>query len=443
MKDWMLACGTAAAILLVTLFLWPLPGRSQMELKTAAMAVPANMPGTVQLESIVLGAGCFWGVEKRYQALPGVVDAVSGYADGRGLQPSYAVITQPKYRQDPNNFAEVVKVTFNPQIISTERILQFYFEQHDPTQLNRQGNDIGTQYRSTILFSDFTQQQTALRVLAAYQQLLDQAGGYGAIVTKVAALDTFYPAEDYHQDYLAKNPLGYCPDHATGVRFSNSIEPAAPDNQPLLQGKQILVIDAADYCPYCEQFKQQVANDYRGTIPLTFRLASQLQGLTLTTPTWATPTILFLQDGKEVFGRQGAMSAADFYRALGHFKLGESEAFNVAFDEGTDGRFCQQYEIFKNTPDGVFIDKLSGAALFDTRDRFDSGTGWLSFTKAVTGAVIEKPDNRYGMQRIEIRAAQSGIHLGHVFEDGPAGQRRFCINATVLEFVPRAASPAP
>ncbi len=103
--------------------------------------------------------------------------------------------------------------------------------------------------------------------------------------------------------------------------------------------------------------------------------------------------------------------------------------------------FVSNMKFSKITPDGVFIDKLSGAALFDTRDRFDSGTGWLSFTKAVTGAVIEKPDNRYGMQRIEIRAAQSGIHLGHVFEDGPAGQRRFCINATVLEFVPRSCQP--
>ena len=109
----------------------------------------------------------------------------------------------------------------------------------------------------------------------------------------------------------------------------------------------------------------------------------------------------------------------------------------MAFDEGTDGRFCQQYEIFKNTPDGVFVDKLSGAPLFDTRHRFDSGTGWLSFTQPVEGAVIEKPDNRYGMRRTEIRAKVSGIHLGHVFNDGPAGKPRYCINATVLDFVPR------
>jgi peptide methionine sulfoxide reductase msrA/msrB len=443
MKVLTVACCLGLALLLFSLLFLPLPGRSQAEWAalqaTPSSVTPVSMPGTVQLESIVLGAGCFWGVEKRYQALPGVVDAVSGYADGRGIKPSYTVITQPRYRQDPNNFAEVVQVTFNPQIISLERILQFYFEQHDPTQLNRQGNDIGTQYRSTILFNDAKQQKTATKVLAEYQQLLAQAGGYGAIVTQVKALETFYPAEDYHQDYLAKNPQGYCPDHSTGVRFQSLPVAEQPNNGDLMQGKQILVIDAADYCPYCEQFKQQVANDYRGSIPLTFRLASQLQGLQLTTPTWATPTIVFLQDGKEVFGRQGAMSAEDFYRALGHFKLGESEAFNVAFDEGTDSRFCQQYEIFKDTPDGVFVDKLSGAILFDTRDRFDSGTGWLSFTKPVDGAVLEKPDHRYGMQRTEIRAAKSGIHLGHVFDDGPAGQRRFCINATVLEFVPRAA----
>lgn len=415
-----------------------------MLFRQPAAAVPVTvdlskpMPASKQLESIVLGAGCFWGVEKRYQALPGVVDAVSGYADGRGLSPTYSEITKRKHQHNPDNFAEVVQVTFNPAQISLQQILQFYFEQHDPTQLNRQGNDVGTQYRSTILFSNLKQQQVAEQVKAAYQQRLT-AEGYDQITTNIKTLDKFYPAEDYHQDYLAKNPNGYCPDHATGVKFDADQQAAkvVTDNSKLLLGKQIVVIDAQGYCPYCEQFKKEVANAYQGTIPMTFRTAAQLDGLTIKTPTWATPTILFLEHGKEVFGRQGTMTAAEFYKALGHFKLGESEAFNVAFDEGTDGRFCKEYEIFKNTPDGVFIDKLSGAALFDTRDRFDSGSGWLSFTKPVDGAVIERPDNRYGMQRVEIRAKSSGIHLGHVFPDGPNGQPRYCINATVLEFVAR------
>ena len=138
-----------------------------------------------------------------------------------------------------------------------------------------------------------------------------------------------------------------------------------------------------------------------------------------------------------MYGRQGYLTPDEFYLALGKFKLGQTEAFNVAFDEGTDTRFCKQYEIFKHTPDGVFVDKLSGAPLFDTKDRFGSGSGWLSFTKAVDGAVLSKPDNRYGLQRIEIRSKSSGIHLGHVFPDGPNGLPRYCINATVLDFVAR------
>ena len=117
--------------------------------------------------------------------------------------------------------------------------------------------------------------------------------------------------------------------------------------------------------------------------------------------------------------------------------MGRSEAYNVAFNGGTDARFCKEYEIFKNTPDGIFIDKLSGAALFDTKDRFNSSSGWLSFTRPVQNSTYELPDNSYGMRRTEIRSKSSDIHLGHVFPDGPNGMPRYCINATVLEFVLR------
>lgn len=403
-----------------------------------ASSVAAKMPATAHIDSIVVGAGCFWGVEKRFEAMPGVIDAVSGYADGNGVKPSYRVITQKRHQFNPNNHAEVVKVRFNPAQISLDTLLKRYFEMHDPTQLNRQGNDIGTQYRSIILTNSEAQAAAATRLKAEFQQQLTKAG-YGAITTQIKPLREFFPAEDYHQDYIAKNPNGYCPDHSTGVRFADTPAPqtASVDNSALLSGKHILVIDSESYCPYCEKFKAETGNAYQGDIPLHYRYASQLQGLQISSPTWATPTVILLQDGKEVFGRQGLLSSEEFYRLLGKFKLGASEAFNVAFDEGTDARFCQQYEIFKNTPDGVFVDKLSGAALFDTRHRFDSGTGWLSFTRPVAGAVVEKPDNRYGMRRTEIRAKVSGIHLGHVFDDGPNGQRRYCINATVLDFVPR------
>ena len=391
---------------------------------------------TIHSEKIVLGSGCFWGAEKGYESLPGVIDAVSGYADGNGVKASYREITKLKNKFNDNNHAEVVEVTYNKNLISTEALLMHFFESHDPTQVNRQGNDVGTQYRSTILYSTDEQKKVIDEVLHTFQGLLS-AAGYGPIATSVKPLQKFYRAETYHQDYIAKNPNGYCPDHSTGVRFIRKEKAPNPDNAKLLLGKQIIVIEAAGYCPYCEKFRADVVKDYFGDIPLAFRLASQLEGLEIKSPTWATPTILFLEDGKEAFGFQGYLSPKEFYQALGYFKLGDTEAYKVAFQKGTDARFCKEYEIFKNTPDGVFVDKLSGAPLFDTKDRFNSSTGWLSFTAPVDGSVYTKPDNSYGMRRTEIRSVTSDIHLGHVFQDGPNGMPRYCINATVLEFKPR------
>ena len=397
-----------------------------------SLAAESNQ-STSHLEKIVLGSGCFWGAEKGYEELPGVVEAVSGYADGYGVRPSYREITKFINKFNPNNHAEVVEVTYNKNIITTEELLQHYFESHDPTLVNQQGNDIGTQYRSIVLYTNKQQQKVVENLISEYQQLLSNSG-YGQIATIVKSLDEFYRAENYHQDYIAKNPNGYCPDHSTGIRFAEIDAVEKKDNSALLKGKNILVIEPQSYCPYCEKFKSLVVENYNGNIPITFRLALQLNGIELQTPTWATPTIIFLEQGKEVFGHQGYMSPQEFYKALGFFKLGNSEAYRVAFEEGTDARFCKEYEIFKNTPDGIFVDKLSGAPLFDTRDRFNSGTGWLSFTKPVDGSVYRRADNSYGMRRIEIRSKTSDIHLGHVFPDGPNGLPRYCINATVLEF---------
>ena len=401
------------------------------------IAVSSITEATVNSEKIILGSGCFWGAEKGYESLPGVIDAVSGYADGDGVRPTYREITKLRNKFNPNNHAEVVEVTYNKNVISTEALLMHYFESHDPTQINRQGNDIGTQYRSIILYSNEQQREAIETINSQYQELLSDAG-YGKIATEIKSITKFYKAEKYHQDYIKKNPNGYCPDHSTGVRFNKTEDLVMADNTTIAMGKSIVVIEPEGYCPYCEKFKATVAKNYFGNIPLVFRLATQLEGLMIDSPTWATPTILFLEEGKEVFGHQGYMSPKEFYQALGYFKLGDSEAYRVAFNEGTDARFCKEYEIFKNTPDGVFIDKLSGAALFDTQDRFNSSTGWLSFTKPVDGSVYTKPDNSYGMRRTEIRSTTSDIHLGHVFPDGPNGMPRYCINATVLEFIKRA-----
>ncbi len=392
------------------------------------------------LAEIVFAAGCFWGVEKHFENIPGVVEAKSGYAGGNYENPDYDTVLRYRYvKNDPDeivNHTESVLVEFDPQKVKAGKLIRSFWELHDPTQKNRQGNDVGNNYRSAIFYTTEKQRDIALQTKATYQTLLSEKG-YGEIVTEIKPLQKFWPAEGYHQDYLAKNPNGYCPNHSTGVTFTNS-EEKSDAAQPLtpLGGKEIIVVDAEGFCPYCERFKKEVLSGYDGTVPLRTATAKRLKGFEITSKLDATPTILFIQEGKEIFGHRGYMDKKQFYKTLGAFKLGkESESYDVAFNKGTDSRFCKQYDKFKNTGDGVFIDKLSGDILFDTKERFNSGTGWLSFYKAVEGATVEREDNSYGMRRTEVLAKKSGIHLGHVFDEGD--HRRFCINATVLEFVPR------
>lgn len=385
---------------------------------------------------IVFAAGCFWGVEKYFEDVEGVVDVKSGYVGGNYPNPTYNDLLKYRTLKEGKiiNYTEAVKVRFDNKKVTAEQLIKDFWELHDPTQLNRQGNDVGNNYRSAIYWTNENQHKAALETENEYQKLLYEHG-YGKIVTEIKPLEKFYVAEEYHQDYLQKHPYGYCPNHSTGVKFKN--DSVSKDMIAPLGGKEIIVVTAEGYCPYCERFKKDVSSLYKGSTPLREAKATQLSKFNIKTELYATPTILFIEDGKEVMAHRGYMDKNDFYKALGDFKLGKnSQSYNVAFNQGTENRFCRQYDIFKNTPDGVFVDKLSGDILFDTRDRFNSGTGWLSFYKAVDGATIEKEDNSYGMQRIEVIAKKSGIHLGHVFPYGN-NKRRFCINATVLEFVPR------
>jgi len=393
------------------------------------------------ISSIVFAAGCFWGVEKHFETLPGVVDVVSGYSGGSYENPSYKDVLKYRVIEDKQkgfkNHTEAVKVTFDNSKITANALIKSFWELHDPTQKNRQGNDLGNNYRSAIFFTNEKQKNLAISTKEQYQELLNKEG-YGKIKTEIEALNKFYSAEKFHQDYLKRNPNGYCPNHSTGVKFDKKDNEKKKVDLIPINGKEIIVVEADGYCPYCEKFKEDVANDYKGSVKLRYANTAQLKKFKINTKIYASPTILFIENGVEKYGHIGYMDKNKFYETLGDFKLGKNtEAYKIAFENGTEARKCKQYEIFKNTPDGVFIDKLSGEKLFDTRDRFNSTSGWLSFYKAVDGSTVELADNSYGMKRIEVRAKTSGIHLGHVFPRYD-GKRRFCINATVLEFVKRA-----
>ncbi len=189
----------------------PIPVPTRHHVNGASLTPP--WPDGVQ--TAIFGLGCFWGAEKAFWSLPGVVSTAVGYAGGITPNPTYEEVCSGR-----TGHAEVVLVAFDPARIPYAELLRTFWEHHDPTQGMRQGNDVGTQYRSAIYVTDDTQRAAAEASRDAYQAGLSRAG-YGTITTEIASAGPFYYAEAYHQQYLSKNPPGsvqyYCPDHGTGV----------------------------------------------------------------------------------------------------------------------------------------------------------------------------------------------------------------------------------
>jgi peptide methionine sulfoxide reductase msrA/msrB len=292
-----------------------------------------------------LGMGCFWGAEKRMSEMPGVLDVESGYANGEIAGTYDAVLAQERALQlglsKQLNHAEVVKVRFDPAVVDVETVLAKFWESHDPTQGNRQGNDLGTNYRSAIYVETDADLSLAQQMRDVYQGALKKSG-FGEITTDIALLKSYFTAEEYHQNYLQKNPDGYCGLGGTGVRF------------PMIWlGKRLL----------------------------------------------------------------------------------SEEQYAIAFAQGTERPFCAANLTEKRK--GVFVDPLTGVPLFRSEAKFESGTGWPSFFTPLEGSITRHEDSSHGMKRVEVRSASSGIHLGHVFDDGPPpSHQRYCINGNVLKFIP-------
>jgi peptide-methionine (S)-S-oxide reductase len=192
----------------------------------AVLGTPMKPPFPEGTEQLVLGLGCFWGAERAFWTLPGVYTTAVGYAGGYTANPAYEEVCTGQ-----TGHAEVVLVVFDPKQISSEEILRTFWESHDPTQGMRQGNDLGTQYRSVILYSDEEQRKLAEATRTAYAEKLRQAG-YEDVSTEIVPLEKFYYAEDYHQQYLHKVPNGYCPVHSTGVSCPIGLNVSAPTAEP-------------------------------------------------------------------------------------------------------------------------------------------------------------------------------------------------------------------
>jgi peptide-methionine (S)-S-oxide reductase len=193
-----------------------LPGRPN-PIPTSTIHVvngrPIAPPYPDGLEVATFAFGCFWGAEKLFWETPGVWVTAAGYAGGYTQNPTYEEVCSGR-----TGHAEAVRVVFDPKLVSYEELLKVFWEAHDPTQAMRQGNDVGTQYRSLIQVADDDQRRAAEASRDMYAERLAEAD-FGTIKTEITDAGPFYFAEDYHQQYLARNPGGYCPDHSTGVKL--------------------------------------------------------------------------------------------------------------------------------------------------------------------------------------------------------------------------------
>ena len=411
---------------------------------------PAKAAKPAVSDSIVLGMGCFWGAEKRMAAIPGVFDVESGYANGEIAGTYDAVLAHEKMlragKTTQRNHAEVIKVSFDPAKVDLEKILVQFWESHNPTQGDRQGNDVGTNYRSAVYTHNDAQQALALKTRDAYQGAL-KAAGYGKITTDIAPLKKYYAAEEYHQDYLVKNPNGYCGLGGTGVKYpvagatAATPMPTSAAKAPRLDAKvlnferQLIVFEGED-CAYCRKFKADVLDHWTSPVAVVRTLNPEPPlGWTLEKALFATPTMVLFEKGKEISRYTGySGETTRFWQWLGFHLLTPAQQ-KIAFEQGTE-RPGSGSNLDEKRP-GTFVDPISGAALFRSDTKFESGTGWPSFFNPLPGSITLHEDVSLGMKRVEVRSASSGIHLGHVFDDGPPPtHKRYCINGNVLKFVP-------
>ncbi|PKL08191.1 MAG: methionine sulfoxide reductase [Spirochaetae bacterium HGW-Spirochaetae-7] len=355
-------------------------------------AAKSVSPGS--LETAVLAGGCFWGMEGVFERLNGVSDVVSGYSGGAAKDAFYDLVSSGS-----TGHAEAVRVTFDPSVVSYGTLLQVYFRiAHDPTQLNYQGPDHGTQYRSAIFYGDEAQRKVA----EAYVKIIDDAKVFPApVVTRIVPLVQFYPAEDYHQDFMRLNP-----DYPYILYNDRPKVEALERTYPALL--------AANAIPAAMAPKP--AGTWHG-LPVVASASGISFPITKTDAQWQE-------------------------------ELGDAR-FRVLRQAGTERAFTG--DTWDEHRTGTFYSAATGQPLFRSETKFESGTGWPSFSKPVDqGAVVLVIDRSFGTERVEVIDSSSGSHLGHVFDDGPGPSTftegtglRYCMNSASMIFVPDGAKAPP
>lgn len=323
---------------------------------------------------IYFAGGCFWGVGEYFSRIDGVESVAVGYANGATENPTYEEVCRRN-----TGHAETVRVCYDPERVGLRTLTEQFFKIINPYSLNRQGNDVGKQYRSGVYYT----KEEDRRILEDVFEDVRQRGGR-PLATELKPLENFYEAEEYHQDYLKKNPGGYC-----HIDFGSLEDMESGENPEPLESLEsvegLAHPDSLDHSKREEPLEKG----------------------------WSKP------------------SDEELRKTLSPIQ------YEVTQNAATERPFTGEY--WDHRGEGIYVDVTTGEPLFSSADKFDSGCGWPSFSAPLEkSAVTEQFDGSHGMRRVEVRSGAGDSHLGHVFEDGPRdrGGLRYCINSAALRFIP-------